>query len=154
MATNQPPPNYGFSDQPGGAPQGYPGGMPQGGGQPQGNGMAVAGLVLGILGLVLCWASILGWILALLGIIFGGLGIGKANKIGGKGKGMAIAGLVCGVLGLILGIALFFWALNQMKRGRFGEAPSPTQPDMRSYAERYVPAPEFHFSAPAPELRS
>jgi hypothetical protein len=139
MATNQPPPNYGFSDQQGGAPQGYPGGAP--GGQPQGNGMAVAGLVLGILGLVLCWASILGWILALLGIIFGGLGMSKANKIGGKGKGMAVAGLVCGVLGLILGIALFFWALNQMKRhSRFGEAPV-SEPDMRTYAERFVPAP-------------
>ncbi len=113
MATNQPPPNYGFTDQP---PPGTPMGMPGGGmQQQQGNGMAVAGLVLGILGLVFCWVAIIGWIMALLGVIFGGVGMSKANKIGGKGKGMAVAGLACGVLGLVVGIALFFWALNKVK---------------------------------------
>jgi predicted PurR-regulated permease PerM len=79
--------------------------------QEQGNGMAVAGLVLGILAVVFCWIPFLDQILALLGIIFGALGMGKANKIGGKGKGAAIAGLVCGVLGLILGIVLIVLAM-------------------------------------------
>ena len=69
---------------------------------PQGNGMAVAGLVLGILGLVMCWI-VIGWILALLGIIFGAIGLGKAKRVG-KGKGMALAGLICGVLGIVVGI--------------------------------------------------
>jgi hypothetical protein len=59
--------------------------------QEQGNGLAVAGMVLGIIGLVFCWVPVLGWILALLGLIFGAVGNGKANKIGGKGKGMALA---------------------------------------------------------------
>lgn len=117
MATNEPPPNYGFTNQPPpGAPMGMPGAGPMPGGQQQGNGMAVAGLVLGILGLVFCWVAVIGWILALLGVIFGGVGMSKANKIGGKGKGMAVAGLACGAIGLILGIALFFWALNQVKK--------------------------------------
>ena len=118
---------------------GMPGGMP--GGQPQGNGMAVAGLVLGIIGLVFCWVAILGWILALLGVIFGGLGMGKANKIGGRGKGMAVAGLVCGVLGLIIGISVFFWALSHVRHGRFGQ--NQVQPDTRPAVERTVPAPQF-----------
>ena len=144
MATNQPPPNYGFSDQPGAAPQGYPGGMPGGapGGQPQGNGMAVAGLVLGILALVLFFITWPSWILAILGIIFGALGISKANKIGGKGKGMAIAGLVCAVLGLLISIIWTMYIVRQVTRhgGRFGEI-QKVQPDLRTQAERTMPAP-------------
>jgi hypothetical protein len=87
----------------------------------QGNGMAVAGLVLGIIGFVLFWVPFLGWLVALLGIIFGGLGIGRANKVG-RGKGMAIAGLVLGILGLLVGIVLFALAMSQARRAsRWGE---------------------------------
>jgi hypothetical protein len=118
-----------------GAPMGAPEGQ-------QGNGMAVAGLVLGIIGLVFCWVPFLGWILALLGIIFGGLGMGKANKIGGRGKGLAVGGLVCGVLGLVIGVALFFWALKASRgRMRFGEV--QTQPDLRAGAELQMAAPLY-----------
>jgi hypothetical protein len=102
--------------------------------------MAVAGLVLGIIGLVFCWVPFLGWILALLGIIFGGLGMGKANKIGGRGKGLAIGGLVCGVLGLIIGVAAFFWAMkvSRGRMGRFGEI-QQIQPDLRAGVEIHAP---------------
>lgn len=72
----------------------------------QGNGLAVAGMVLGILGLVLCWLAIVGWILALLGIILGAVGLSKSTKVG-SGQGMGIAGLVCGVLGVVAGVAFF-----------------------------------------------
>jgi hypothetical protein len=76
----------------------------------EGNGMAVAGMVLGILAVVLCWFPFVNWALALLGIVFGALGIGKGNRVG-KGKGMAIAGLVCAIVGAVLGVALFvLWA--------------------------------------------
>ena len=114
MATNQPPPNYGFSNQPPpGAPMGMPGeGMPQ----QQGNGMAVAGLVLGILALVLSWLTWPAWIMGILGIIFGAIGISKAGKIGGKGKGMAMAGLICAILGLIISIAWTFYIISQVSR--------------------------------------
>jgi hypothetical protein len=93
---------------PGYAPQGQ---APQ---SQEGNGMAVAGMVLGIISLVLCWVPFLTWILSLLGIIFGALGIGKGNKVG-KGKGMAIAGLVCAILGAILSIIIFILALRAAK---------------------------------------
>ena len=70
-----------------------------------GNGMAVAALVLGILALVLCWIPLLNWVLAVLAIIFGALGIGRGKRVG-RGGGMAIAGLVCGVIGGLIGVAL------------------------------------------------
>ena len=67
----------------------------------QGNGMAVAALVCGLVGLVL-----FGILLGLLAIIFGSIGIGTANKRGGAGKGMAIAGLILGCVDMILFIAI------------------------------------------------
>jgi small-conductance mechanosensitive channel len=79
--------------------------------QPQGNGMAVAGLVLGIIGLLLCWIPFFGWILALLGIVFGALGMSKAKKIGGAGNGMAVAGLILGVVAMLAGIVVFVLAM-------------------------------------------
>jgi hypothetical protein len=51
----------------------------------------------------LCWFLLAGGPLALLGIIFGAIGISKANQVG-QGKGLAIAGLTCGVLGLLFGV--------------------------------------------------
>ena len=64
----------------------------------QTSGMAVAGMVLGILSLVLFWASLLAPLLALLGIIFSSVGMSQGSKPGWTGKGMAIAGLVCSLI--------------------------------------------------------
>jgi hypothetical protein len=96
-------PGYPPQQQPGYPPPQY---MPQGG-QPQGNGMAVAALVVGLIGLVL-----FGVVMGILAIIFGALGIGKANKIGGKGKGMAIAGLILGVVDILVFIVLMAVAFS------------------------------------------
>jgi len=73
-------------------------------GGPPRNGMGVAALVLGILSLVsYCFGPILG----LLAIIFGGVGISRANQGSATNKGMATAGLVMGIIGLVLwGIVL------------------------------------------------
>jgi len=102
--------------------------------------MAVAALVLGIIAVVLCFVVILNWILAILAIIFGAVGMSKANKIGGKGKGMATAGLALGVIGAILGVVIVVWAMQQMKRARrFGNI---TMPDTRTVAEMTMPAPD------------
>jgi hypothetical protein len=57
------------------------------------NGMATASLVLGILGFLLP-------ILSILALIFGGIGISKANQ-GAPGKGLATAGLVLGIVGTL-----------------------------------------------------
>lgn len=74
-------------------------------------------MVLGIVGLALCWLPFVGWVCALVGIILAVLGMGKAKKLGGKGKGMAIAGLVCGIIGIAIGVLLF--ALTMMAASAF-----------------------------------
>jgi hypothetical protein len=77
--------------------------------QQEGNGLAVAGMVLGILALVLFWFPFVNFILALLSIIFGAIGMSKGKRVG-KGRGMGIAGLICGVISLALSIAIVvFW---------------------------------------------
>jgi hypothetical protein len=101
---------YGFTNDPNQQMMG--GGMSPQPQQQQGNGLAVAGMVLGIIAIVLCWVPFLDQVLALLAIIFGAIGTGKANKIGGKGKGMAMAGLIMGIIGMILGIAIIVMAMS------------------------------------------
>ena len=62
--------------------------------------MGVASLVLGILSLVFCWLPVLSWLLGLIGLILGAVGIG-VNKKKGKPIGCAIAGLVMSIIGVV-----------------------------------------------------
>jgi hypothetical protein len=81
----------------------------------EGNGIAVAGLVVGILALVLCWVMVVNFILGVLGIVFGAVGMAKAKRIGGKNRGMALAGLITGILGIVSGVVIFFVVLAAFK---------------------------------------
>jgi len=65
------------------------------------NGMATAGMVLGILGIVLCWVPGVGLLCALLGIVFGSIGLSRAGRLH-RGRGAAVTGLVCGILGFVI----------------------------------------------------
>ncbi|WP_211331653.1 DUF4190 domain-containing protein [Frondihabitans australicus] len=70
--------------------------------KPQSNGLAIASLILGIVGAALSLIPIAGiflcWLPALLAIIFGFIGVGTANRAGGFRRTQAIAGIVCGFL--------------------------------------------------------
>lgn len=71
------------------------------------NGLAVAALVLGIIGVVfglLPLTFFIALVCGVLALIFGALGWRKANRGSGR-KGMAIAGFILGLAGLGLGIA-------------------------------------------------
>lgn len=68
------------------------------------NGMGIAGLVLGILSLLIA-----GFILGILAIIFSSIGIQRANSGEATNKNMAIWGLVLGIIGLV-GWTLFLLA--------------------------------------------
>jgi Co/Zn/Cd efflux system component len=65
--------------------------------------MCVAALVMGILGLFFN-------LLAILAIIFGGIGMSQTGKDPNlKGRGMAVAGLVLGIIGIIGWIIAIIW---------------------------------------------
>jgi len=73
------------------------------------NGFAIAGLVLGLLGAVTPILLALPFVLGMLALLFGGIGLDRANKALASGKGMAVAGVVLGIveaLGSILLAAL------------------------------------------------
>ncbi len=97
-------PAGGAPPPPAGPPPGYVpfGAAPPAAGQ-RTNGFAVASLVLGIVGIVLCFL----WIPWILAIIFGAIAIKQCNEDPTyTGKGLAIAGLVCGLVGAAI-IVLF-----------------------------------------------
>ncbi|MEH7224108.1 DUF4190 domain-containing protein [Bacillus sp. JJ1566] len=67
--------------------------------------MAVAALVLGIIGLFFAWIPFLGYVMPVLAIIFGVIERNNEEK-----KGMAIAGLILGIISLVI-FKLGFWVL-------------------------------------------
>ena len=98
-----PPPPPGGAMPP--SPPGYvPFGTKSPGGGQRTNGLAVASLVLGIVGIVLCF--LFGpWVLA---IIFGATAIKQCNEDPTyTGKGLAIAGLICGLVGMAIIVLIF-----------------------------------------------
>ena len=77
------------------------------------NGLAIAGLILGILSVVL---SCLGFLLGLSGVICSSKAISQINKnpTEQEGKGLAIAGLSTSIVGLTLGTVVIAIALFSM----------------------------------------
>jgi hypothetical protein len=79
-----------------------------------GNGKAIAGLVLGILALILSFLTLFDIPLIVLGIVFSVLGLRQAAR-GNGGRGMAIAGLTCAIIGAIVAATLFIVVYNRAK---------------------------------------
>ena len=88
----QPPPTQGIQYQP----------QP-----PAGNGLAVASLVLGIIGCVIFCFPPLAILLGLIAVVLGVIAISQAGPVG---NGKAKAGLILGVLAIVLGIGVYFAA--------------------------------------------
>jgi hypothetical protein len=79
------------------------------------NGMAIAGLICGILGLLCC-----GPIFATLGLIFSCVGISQINRNPQQysGKGLAWAGIILSLLGYLLFVVLLLsGVLDGLRRG-------------------------------------
>lgn len=91
-----------------------PGSLPYPYSVPRTDGMCVAALILGLVSLVLVWVPILAWILGLLGIVFGALGMNavRSNPQLKTGFGMGLAGLIMGGLGLLGGVVIFIVAVS------------------------------------------
>jgi hypothetical protein len=83
------------------------------------NGLGVAALCCGIVGIfigLIPLAGIIAMPLGILAIIFGAVSIRRASR-GEASKGMAIAGLITGVAALVLsiiGMVIFFSATNNL----------------------------------------
>ena len=83
--------------------------------QTDGNGSAIAALVIGLLAATFAFlvlsapAAIL---FGLVAIVLGAMGMGKANRFGGLHKGLAITGIVSGLLGLLLGALTVFGGIQ------------------------------------------
>jgi hypothetical protein len=115
--SDQPPPGYGPpQQQPGYGPYGYPYpapyplAMPP---QPR-SGMALTGMILGIVGLC---TSILyvGGVIGIVGLVFSIIGIRTVNRTGQAGKGMAITGLITSIVAIIVNaieIAVVIWVVH------------------------------------------
>jgi hypothetical protein len=89
-------------------PQYYPPQQPYyGATPPPSNGVGTAGGVIGIIGLVLAFIPFIDFfaiVLGVLAIILGGIGVQRANRMGGVGKGMAVTGVVCGIIATALSL--------------------------------------------------
>lgn len=78
------------------------------------NGMGIAALVLGIVGLLLSWIPFV-WVASILAIVFGAIGAKRAKAGQATNRGMALWGMWLGIAAVILwfliaflfGIALF-----------------------------------------------
>jgi hypothetical protein len=104
-----------YPPQPGQGPAGgYPtaGQAPAGGypaARPRRNGMGTTALVLGVVALTLVLLllfSPLGAFLGLLAVLFGILGLMRANRGEADNRGQAVAGLVTGGIALLVGVFL------------------------------------------------
>ncbi len=99
-----PPPAYGAAPAYGTAPAYYP----QGYAAPRStNGMAIASLVLGIIGLISCGYTF--FIAPVLAVVLGVKARRQVRETGQQGDGMALAGIIMGAIGLVIsaGIVLF-----------------------------------------------
>ncbi|MER7520200.1 DUF4190 domain-containing protein [Streptomyces sp. NPDC126499] len=104
--------SYGYPPAP--AYPGYGTGYGQPGWQQSpSNGMGTAAMVLGIIAVAgFCFYG-LGAILGILALIFGVIGLKKANRGEATNRGMAIAGIVLGAIGTLVGAVVGFllWAV-------------------------------------------
>lgn len=74
--------------------------------------VAIASMVLGILGIITCWVPVLGLVLAIIALVLSVKGLNN-SKDTNKGRGFSIAGLSCGAVGIMLGVIyMFVWILT------------------------------------------
>lgn len=81
----------------------YPSAPPPG--RPQSNGLALAGMICGIVSIVLSLLiAFIGIALGIVGLILSLIGRGRATRTG-VGGGQATAGIITGAVGIVVGIA-------------------------------------------------
>jgi uncharacterized protein DUF4190 len=101
----------------------HPGSHPPYAPQAPSNGLGTAALVLGILAILLAFVPILGFVsypLAILGTVFGLVGLRRVSRRAATNRGVALAGLITSVFGFVLVIVstiTYVGALNAGVQG-------------------------------------
>jgi Domain of unknown function (DUF4352) len=119
------------------------------GGQPKkSNGMAVAGFVLALLGALgsfIPFINIFFAFLAVLGLIFGTIGLVKSSSLG-AGKGMSIAAIILSVLAVVISLVFTFAAARWIgAQGKVFEAAHNTAAPVTGRVGQSVKDGDFTF---------
>ena len=77
---------------------------------PRTNSMAIAGLVMGLIGVTIGWVCC-GPLFSILGVVFSSVALSQINRDPARqtGRGLAICGLVLSILGLLVALGLGMW---------------------------------------------
>lgn len=99
--------------------------LPAGAYGQQTNGMALTGMIMGILSLTVGWFCCgFGPLFSILGLVFSIVGLSQINRNPAQysGKGMAITGIILSVLGLValIGFAIIFGLLGAFRSAMGG----------------------------------
>ncbi|MDO9000741.1 MAG: DUF4190 domain-containing protein [Bacteroidota bacterium] len=84
-----------------------------------GKGLGIAGMILGILAIIVSFVPCFGWwaiVLAVVGVILSAVSLSQAKKANAP-KGMAIAGLICSILAIIIGSIWIFIITKAVTEG-------------------------------------
>ncbi|MDP1802383.1 MAG: DUF4190 domain-containing protein [Bacteroidota bacterium] len=84
-----------------------------------GKGLGIAGMILGILAIIVSFVPCFGWwaiVLAVVGVILSAISMSQAKKANAP-KGMAIAGLICSILAIIIGSIWIFVIAKAVTEG-------------------------------------
>ena len=81
------------------------------------NGFAIAGMVLGILAICLCWIPYVGLIMGFLGLVLSAIGISSVHSFR-NGRGQAITGLILSVLALFFGAVLTLGIMTYVNKAQ------------------------------------
>lgn len=137
-------PNVAYADMPGEALA-----------EPQSNKLAVFGLVLAILGILICWIPLVGSLFCLLALGLAIVGLVRANR-GRGGKGVAVTGVVLGALGAVLSfilIPIMFTALGAVlvavRVNQTGQRMVELQNELQRYGQQHRRFPDGLRDLPA-----
>jgi hypothetical protein len=108
----QAPVQPGYGQPPYGQPYGYGAPVNPYGPPKTNNGLAVTGLVLGIVALIFSWVPFFDGLVIIPAIVFAIIGINAAKRLGGIGKTMGIIGLCLALAATVICIAISAWILS------------------------------------------
>ena len=86
---------------------------------PNGKNLGIAGMILGIIAIIVSFVPCFGWwaiVLAVVGLVLSAISMTQAKKAGAS-KGMAIAGLICSILAIIIGTIWIFIIAKAVTEG-------------------------------------